>query len=183
VSPTRLAGAALALVAVAVAVADRVGSPGSLLLAALPALAGVGIAWQQAVNGQVRAAGGALLATLVNFVAGTTVLLLALAVSLALRGRPAAAPAEWWLYVGGSLGIVFIAVGAAVVRWTGVLVLGLSMIAGQLTGAVLIDLMVPGRGGGLAANSVLGAALTLLAVLVAGWSRRRRAAPYRAVSP
>lgn len=171
VSPTRLAGAALALVAVVVAVADRFSSPHSLVLATLPALAGLGIAWQQAVTGRVRVAGGALLATFVNFLVGTTVLLAALATAVGVRGAPAALPTEVWLYTGGCLGVVYIACAAAVVRLTGVLVLGLSMIAGQLTGAVLIDLVAPGRSGGLAVNTALGAVITLCAVLIAGLRR------------
>jgi transporter family-2 protein len=48
------------------------------------------------------------------------------------------------------------------------------MIAGQLTGAVLIDLVAPGRGGGLAVNTALGAAITLCAVAVAGLRRSGR---------
>jgi bacterial/archaeal transporter family-2 protein len=174
VSAARLAGAALALVAVVVAVADRFGSPDSLVLATLPALAGLGIAWQQAVTGRVRMAGGALLATFVNFGVGTAVLLVAFGLAAAVRGAPHTLPHEAWLYTGGCLGVVYIACAAAVVRLTGVLVLGLSMIAGQLTGAVLIDLVAPGRGGGLAVNTALGAAITLCAVAVAGLRRGGR---------
>jgi transporter family-2 protein len=177
VSPTRVAGAALALVAVAVAVADRVGSPGTLVLAALPALAGVFIAWQQAVNGRIQVTGGAMLATLVNFVVGTATLLVAFAVSLAVKGPPdppPTAPTDGWLYLGGVVGVLFIAVAVVVVRLTGVLVLGLSMIAGQILGAVAFDVLAPARGGGLAAHTLLGAGLALLAVLVAAQPAMRR---------
>jgi bacterial/archaeal transporter family-2 protein len=171
VSANRLAGAALALVAVVVAVADRVGSPNALVLAALPALAGLFVAWQQAVNGRLEVVGGMLPATLVNFAVGTLALLAAFAVSLAVRGLPAALPAplsrDGWLYTGGALGVVFIAMFVVVVRLTGVLVLGLAMIAGQVLGAVGIDLIAPSRTGGLTAYTVTGASLALLAVLVA----------------
>ncbi|MFI7597183.1 DMT family transporter [Actinoplanes sp. NPDC049681] len=175
VTVPRLAGAVLTVCAVLLAVGDRIGHPSALALAALPLLAGLGIAWQQAVNGHVRVvAGSALVAGLVNFVTGTAVLLLAFAVSALLRGVPSHLPAgPWWLYVGGTLGIVFIAVGAAVVRTIGVLLLGLGMIAGQVTGALLIDALIPAAAGTPGWNTVLGAALTLLAVGVAVAPARR----------
>jgi transporter family-2 protein len=93
---------------------------------------------------------------------------------VALRGFPDHLPAgHWWLYVGGTLGIVFIAVGAAVVRYTGVLLLGLGMISGQVTGALLLDEIVPGDAGRPGWNTILGAVLTLMAVAVAVLPARR----------
>nr|WP_238547425.1 DMT family transporter [Actinoplanes friuliensis] len=182
VTTPRLAGAVLTVCAVLLAVGDRIGHPSALALAVLPLVAGVGIAWQQAVNGHVRVvSGSAMVAGLINFIMGTAVLLVAFAVSVAIRGFPDRLPhGPWWLYVGGSLGIVFIAVGAAVVRYTGVLLLGLGMIAGQVTGALLLDEIVPGAAGRPGWNTVLGAALTLLAVGVAVVPARRRAgSPFR----
>ncbi|MER7457083.1 DMT family transporter [Micromonospora sp. NPDC126480] len=165
----RLAGAALTVVAVVLAVGDRLGDPEALALALLPLLAGVAIAWQQAVNGLVgRATGSPLTATLVNFTVGTLALLVVFAVDLAVRGLPAGSPpAEPWLYLGGLIGIVFIAVAAAIVRFTGVLLLGLASIAGQVVGAVLLDLVLPTAASHPDATTLLGAALTLIAVLVA----------------
>lgn len=175
VTPPRLAGAVLTVIAVLIAVGDRIGHPSALVLAILPLVAGLGIAWQQAVNGHVRVvSGSAMVAGLLNFFMGTAVLLLALAVSVALRGFPHHFPAgPWWLYAGGTLGIVFIAVGAAVVRYTGVLLLGLGMIAGQVTGALLVDEIVPGAAGRPGWNTLLGAALTIVAVGVAVLPARR----------
>ncbi|SBT51912.1 DMT family transporter [Micromonospora auratinigra] len=169
VTPTRLVGAALTVVAVLLAVGDRLGDPKALALALLPLAAGVGIAWQQAVNGRVRgAAGSAMTATLVNFTVGTVALLVTLAVDLAVRGRPAGAfPGEFWLYLGGPIGIVFIALAAAIVRFTGVLLLGLATIAGQIVGAVLLDVVLPTSASHPGPATFLGAALTLVAVLVA----------------
>jgi transporter family-2 protein len=48
-----------------------------------------------------------------------------------------------------------------------VLLLGLGMIAGQVTGALLLDATVPGAAGRPGWNTMLGAALTLVAVAVA----------------
>jgi transporter family-2 protein len=169
VTPNRLVGAALTVLAVLLAVGDRLGDPGALALALLPMLAGVGIAWQQAVNGQVRgASGSALSATLVNFTVGTAALLVTLAIDVVVRGRPGGSfPTEPWLYLGGPIGIVFIALAAAIVRFTGVLLLGLATIAGQIVGAVLLDLVLPTAASHPGLTTLLGAALTMVAVLVA----------------
>lgn len=175
VTTPRLAGAVLTVCAVLLAVGDRIGHPSALVMAVLPLVAGLGIAWQQAVNGHVRVvSGSAMVAGLVNFFMGTAVLLLAFAVSVALGGLPQHLPrGPWWLYVGGMLGIIFIAVGSAVVRYTGVLLLGLGMIAGQVTGALLLDTVLPGEAGRPGWNTVLGALLTLAAVAVAVVPARR----------
>ncbi len=176
VTPNRLIGAMLTVLAVLLAVGDRLGDPDALALALLPLAAGVGIAWQQAVNGRVRAASGsAMTATLVNFTVGTAALLVTFAVDLAVRGRPAGAfPDEPWLYLGGPLGIVFIALAAALVRFTGVLLLGLATIAGQIVGAVLLDLVLPTAASHPGLDTLLGAALTMVAVLVAAFGPTRR---------
>ncbi|MFI7301830.1 DMT family transporter [Micromonospora aurantiaca] len=176
VTPNRLIGAVLTVLAVLLAVGDRLGDPEALVLALLPLAAGVGIAWQQAVNGRVRAAAGsAMTATLVNFTVGTAALLVTLAVDLAVRGRPDGAfPSEPWLYLGGPLGIVFIALAAALVRFTGVLLLGLATIAGQIVGAVLLDLVLPTAASHPGLDTLLGAALTMVAVLVAAFGPARR---------
>jgi transporter family-2 protein len=47
-----------------------------------------------------------------------------------------------------------------------VLLLGLAVIAGQLTGALALDLVVPGPAGAPGLSAFLGVGLTLVAVLV-----------------
>ncbi|APU17523.1 DMT family transporter [Actinoalloteichus fjordicus] len=176
VTTLRVAGAVVAVLAVLIAVSGSLGDPQTLILAVLPALAGVGIAWQQAVNGRVRAAAGsAMPATLVNFIVGTAVLIVAFLISLLVTGPPAALPSEPWLYLGGVIGVLFIALGAMVVARIGVLLLGLSSIAGQLIGAVLLDLLTPSSDAGLTATTLVGSGLTLVAVVLALLPGRRRA--------
>ncbi|MEU6020376.1 DMT family transporter [Micromonospora sp. NPDC047134] len=169
VTGTRLAGAVLTVVAVLLAVGGRGLEPETLGLIALPLIAGIGVAWQQAVNGWVRVASGSTLtATGVNFAVGTSVLLVAFAVSLGVRGVPSGSlPTEPWLYLGGLVGVSFIAVAAAVVRLIGVLVLGLATIAGQVIGAVLLDVVLPTAASQPGPRTFLGALLTLVAVAVA----------------
>ncbi|HET8643403.1 MAG TPA: DMT family transporter [Pseudonocardiaceae bacterium] len=175
----RVTGAVMAVVAVLVTVSDRIGTvntESTLALVVLPLLAGIGIAWQQAVIGQVGvAAGGAAPAALVNFAGGTAVLTAAAAVLAAVRGLPADWPDEPLLYAGGPLGVAYIASAVLVVRWTGVLLLGLGTVAGQVLGALLLDAFVPAvryspaspaADDSLSAATVAGAALALAAVVI-----------------
>jgi bacterial/archaeal transporter family-2 protein len=179
VTRARLLGAALCVVAMVVAVADRLGSPRSLALALLPLAAGAGIAWQQAVNGRVRAAAGsAWPATLVNFLAGSAALAVLFGLIVVVRGGPPSGlPPGLWLYAGGVLGVLVITTAAAVVRVTGVLLLALAAISGQVLGALVLDLLAPADGRP-SANTYAGVALTLVAVMIAsGYWRLARQRP------
>jgi bacterial/archaeal transporter family-2 protein len=165
----RATGACVAVAAVVVAVSDHTSlDAGGLWWALLPAVAGLGLAWQLAVNGRVRlAAGHIVVPTLVNFAVGTAALLVAATIDVLLRGWPATPPGQWWLYLGGPLGIGAVLAAVIAVRLTGVLLLGLSSVAGQLLGAVLLDLVVPTDGGRLSTTSLVGTAITMLAVAIA----------------
>lgn len=180
----RVAGAVLMLVAIGVTVGGQVASAGGgtwLLL--MPVAAGVGVAVQQAINGRVGAAArNAMTATLVNFVVGTVALAAAWLVSLSLRGGPSGRPGSPVLYLGGLVGICFIALAAFVVRWIGVLLLGLASIVGQLAGSVLLDLLAPTRAGGVQAGTLVGIALATVAVAVAAAPRPGRT-PSRRATP
>jgi transporter family-2 protein len=172
---TRLAGSALALVAVAWSVSSQIVGSIPLWMLVMPFIAGLGIGWQQAVNGQVRGiAESALTATFVNFVVGTTVLLIALLVHVGVAGLHLHFPSSPLLYLGGAIGVVFIAGAAILVRITGVLLLGLSTVAGQLSASLVLDVVAPVSGHVVAWTTVAGTLLTLVAVGIA-------AVPSRAV--
>ncbi len=170
----RVVGGALALVAVGVSlqggVLERV--PAWMLL--LPLLAGIGIAWQQATNGRLRQrVGTPLTATLVNFIGGTVLLVAAALVSIAVSGLPASPPTEPWLYVGGAIGVVYIFLSAALVVHTGVLLLGLGTVAGQLIAAFALDLAWPAVSGPGWAIELLTVIVALISVIVAVTPWRR----------
>ncbi|WP_454194478.1 DMT family transporter [Nocardia sp. Marseille-Q1738] len=183
VTAVRLAGAALGVLAVLVAgfghsgaatgglsVPEALRDAPTALLIVLPALAGIGLAWQQAVNGKVGAVGGPLSAALVNFCVGLFALLVLAAAVIATSGGPAEFPTEPWLYLGGFIGVAFIALAALTVRWIGVLLLGLTSVAGQLLFALVLDLFTPTTAG-LSVTAIVGCVLTLVAVGVATRSR------------
>lgn len=176
-TPPRLTGAVLCLVAIVVSSVGKAARAASPLLLVLVVAAGLMVSLQQALNGRVRhAVGDATVATFVNFVVGTTALLAGLLLRAALVGVHVAhwpGVAQWYLYSGGPIGATFVAIAAVVVRSLGVLRLGLAVTAGQLVGAVLLDATVPQHGHGVAAATVVGALLTLVAVAVSGTERRR----------
>ncbi|MBK5305270.1 MAG: DMT family transporter [Frankiaceae bacterium] len=178
-SAPRVAGAVLCLLAVLISALGKGTRDASPLLLALVVVAGFLIAAQQALNGRVRrTTGDAGVATLVNFLVGTAALLAAYllvgaAVGWHIRQWPDAW--HWWLYTGGPLGATFVAVAAVIVRQLGVLRLGLSVIAGQLLGAIVLDVTVPAAAGGVAPATAAGAVLTFIAIAVSGLPARRRA--------
>jgi transporter family-2 protein len=96
-------------------------------------------------------------------------------VEVAIRGWPGPLPAQPWLYLGGALGVLFIGAAAVIVPITGVLLLGLGTVAGQLVGALLLDLFLPTGGDQLTATTLIGTALTLVAVTVIALPSRSRA--------
>lgn len=172
VTPVRLGAAALAIGAVCLAALGRSGGDSgsgagaAYLLIALPALAGLGLAWQQAVNGRVATVGGPVPATTINFATGTAGLLVVEAVQIARIGWPSGFPTEPWLYFGGAIGVFFIAVAALIVRWIGVLLFGLTSVSGQLIGSVVLDVLAP-AGTRLSVLTIVGCVLTLVAAAIA----------------
>jgi transporter family-2 protein len=168
----RVLGSVLTVAAVAWAVSPRfsTGDAGLQLLlpVMLPVLAGFLMSFQQAMNGTATVHYGTpIAATLVNFIAGAVLLWAAWLVKLAVAGAANPLPAQWWYYLGGPLGCVFIGVGALLVRSLGVLVTGLGMIAGQLLGSLGLDLILPVPGTAVALPTVLGTFLTLGAIILA----------------
>ena len=167
-SSPRLIAAAFAVIAVVLAAGERlVESFGWTLavFALLPLLAGAGTSVQQALNGRLSAVGGPWATTLNNFLVGFVALLVCFGLSLFVAGDLRGLPSQAWLYVGGCIGIVFIWLSAVLVRVHGVLVLSLSMIAGNVIGAELIELL--GGHAHVGWLGILAGALTVVGVLVA----------------
>jgi transporter family-2 protein len=168
-SAPRVVGAVLGAVAVSVSALGRPSGELNLLALLLAVAAGFGLSLQSAVNGRLnQAAGDPLVATTVNFTVGTLTLLVGLAVAALTVGVHAAVPpGDWWLYLGGAAGVVFVTLNVVTVRVLGVLRLGLAAVAGQLAGALLLDALLP-DGPGVSLPLAAGALLTLLAFAVAG---------------
>ena len=168
----RVVGAVLTIAAVIWAVSPKLSGTGSvselLLPVLLPLTAGMLMSFQQAMNGTTGMHYGTpITATLVNFIAGLAVLLVFWLVKVAVSGFGEPLPGEWYLYLGGPLGCVFIGLSALLVRSLGVLLTSLGMIGGQLVGSLLLDIFLPAPGSAVVAATVLGTLLTLVAIVVA----------------
>lgn len=173
----RIIGTTLAIIAVVFTVfadfSNPAGHAGQLWLMVVPVVVGAGIAFQAAVNGLLRAAAhSATTATFISFLVGSSVLLGAAIISVAINGWPAHWPSEPLYYVGGVLGVIFIALAAMLVRTAGVLLLSMSNVAGQLLAAVALEAGLP-LAGGVTTALLAGAGVALVAVVVAAIPSRK----------
>ncbi|MDU0367575.1 DMT family transporter [Microbacterium sp. KSW4-17] len=177
VTVRRVIGALLAIAGVVVCLSGDAVNGVPLWMLIVPAIAGAGVAWQQGTNGRLRVrVESPLTATLVNFIGGTVVLLVAAFVHVGVVGAPRAVPTEPWLYVGGAVGVIYIFLSAVVVRRTGVLLLGLGSVVGLLTTSVLLDALWPAPAAPATPVALLAAAVAISGVAVAAvpWRRRSR---------
>ncbi|AJT40477.1 DMT family transporter [Psychromicrobium lacuslunae] len=179
ITPIRVISAALTIAAVIWAVSPRFAKADDiahwLLPVLLPLAAGFLMSFQQAMNAtQTMHYGTPLTATLLNFVAGTLVLVIAWLVKVGVSGLGKALPTEWWYYLGGAIGCLFIGLSAWLVRGLGVLLTGLGTIGGQLLGSLMLDLIFPASGTVITVATWLGTLLTLMAMVLATlpWPRR-----------
>lgn len=140
----RLVGAFLGLSAVVISTVGSTWNQPVSLGILVPVICGVGVSWQQAANGRLTAVGeNAWATTLINFSVGFGLLLGATALILSLTRPVLDFPTNPWLYVGGPVGIVFIAIASIVVRHIGILVYGLCATTGQLVSALAFDAFAP----------------------------------------
>lgn len=175
----RLVGAIVLVIGASVAAwgtGERAAEDPMAPLALLVAIvAGLLVSFQQSMNGRAgRAYGSTTTATTVNYLASTAGLLLAMAAfaTLGLESFGFAAAPQWWMYLAGPLGILFVVTGVSLVPKLGALVLGIGLVTGQLVGSLLMDLLLAPEKVGI--NEIAGTALTLVAVFITSWRRNPR---------
>lgn len=164
-------GTLLVIIAMGFSVYADLSNPNGLSsqvwLILVPVLVGVGVSLQAALSGLLRAAAhSAMTATFISFLVGTVILVAVATVSVLLQGWPTEWPSQPLYYAGGPLGVLFIALAAILVRTAGVLLLSMSNVAGQLVASVALEAGLP-LAGGVSAGLFAGAAIALVAVLVA----------------
>ena len=172
ISPRRIAAAVVTVLAVLVSVLDRIDARNlSLIAVALAGLAGAIVGVQRAMNGLINEHSGQSFTTsLLNFIMGSSVLGIALLIAVAVgKVEFVALPAgPWWIYMGGTIGVIYIAFTSTIVQHLGVLTFTLFSTGGQLIGALLIDIYSPTKGVSVSAYLVSGIVMTFLGVLVGG---------------
>ena len=172
ISPRRIAAAVVTVLAVLVSVLDRIDAKNlSLIAVALAGLAGAIVGVQRALNGLINEHSGQSFTTsLLNFIMGSSALGIALLFAVAMgKVEFVALPAgPWWIYMGGTIGVIYIAFTSTIVQHLGVLTFTLFSTGGQLIGALFIDLYSPTEGVSVSAYLVSGIVMTFLGVLVGG---------------
>lgn len=124
--------------------------------------------WQPAGNSAVAEETGSMLVSITwNFIVGFSILGGVLLIRFLMGQVSFSLPTTWWMYLGGPLGLLSIALMALLVRGLGLLLLGLASTAGQLIGSVLIDLLIPQLGNQVYLVTVLGAVVALLGAGIA----------------
>jgi transporter family-2 protein len=80
----------------------------------------------------------------------------------------------WWMFLGGSIGVFYIAFSAVAVQYVGVLEFTLLSVGGMLIGSLLLDVFVPTQGTHISPYLIAGILLTYLGVIANGQSRFSR---------
>lgn len=102
-----------------------------------------------------------------NFIIGFSALTIGFLVRLGLGHATFALPTKWWMFLGGPLGLLSIALMALLVRKLGLLLLALASTAGQLIGSVAIDLSFPQLGHTVYTMTIVGTIVALVASAIA----------------
>jgi len=172
ISPRRIAAAIVTVLAVFVSVLDRIDAKNlSLIAVALAGLAGAIVGVQRAMNGLINEHSQQSFTTsLLNFIMGSGALGIVLIIAVAIgKVEFVALPAgPWWIYAGGTIGVIYIAFTSTIVQHLGVLTFTLFSTGGTLIGALLIDIILPTKGVDISAYLVSGIVMTFLGVLVGG---------------
>ena len=168
----RVAAAGVTVLAVLVSVLDRIEAENLSLFAVIfGGFAGAIVGVQRALNGQINESSRQSFATSwLNFIMGTTFLFILLSIGVLInRAEIVALPSgPWWMYMGGTIGVIYIAFTSTIVQHLGVLTFTLISVGGQLVGSLLIDLYSPTQGVQISTYLVSGIVMTYLGVLVGG---------------
>jgi transporter family-2 protein len=177
ITSRRILAATLTVFAVFVSVLDRINAADlNFLFVSLACIAGAVVGIQRALNGRINEYSQQSFATsLLNFIMGTTFLVIFLTLTLIFGDSKIVAPpaGPWWMYTGGFIGVMYIAWSATIVQHLGVLTFTLFSVGGQLVSSLLIDLISPTHGVRVSWYLVAGILLSYLGV-IAGGARNSR---------
>ena len=178
ITKQRVIAAIITILAVVVSTWDRFTiSNFSVLTIVLAVFSGTWVGVQRALNGQINSYSKASFATsLLNFITGTTFLLFLLLLRTLFTDHSVMnfTSAPWWMFLGGSIGVIYIALSAHIVQYVGVLEFTLFSVGGMLIGSLLIDIIVPTKGTVVSGFLIAGILLTYLGVIANGQSRFSR---------
>jgi len=178
ITKQRVIAAIITILAVVISTWDRFTiSNFSVLTIVLAVFSGTWVGVQRALNAQINSYSKASFATsLLNFITGTTFLLFLLLLRTLFTDHSVMnfTSGPWWMFLGGSIGVIYIALSAHIVQHVGVLEFTLFSVGGMLIGSLLIDIIVPTKGTIISGFLIAGILLTYLGVIANGQSRFSR---------
>ena len=132
--------------------------------AILAVLAGVLVSLSRQINGRLSLSTSAMESSFWNHLVGLVfITFVAVLAGGLFSGSPAQSP--WWAYLGGPIGVIFIAAGSWLITRIGAARTAILIIAGQMVFGVLLDVLM-GAPGDLWARTI-GVALILAGMWVA----------------
>jgi transporter family-2 protein len=167
----RVLAALITIIAVLVAVWEEIQlSNISPIPVVVVFVGGFMIGVQRALNGQINdISGQSFSTTWLNFFMGTSTLLILLIINTARGNEIVGLPTSpWWIYWGGTIGVLYIASSSVIVAKIGVLSFTLFATGGQLIGSLIFDLIAPPEKVTVGINLVVGILITYIGVLVGG---------------
>jgi len=178
ISKWRIIAAIITFGAVVVSAWDRfVMSDFSILAVILAVFAGSWVGVQRALNGQINSFSKKSFATSqLNFITGFSFLTILLILRSLFTDHSIMnlTSGPWWMFLGGSIGVFYIAFSAVAVQYVGVLEFTLLSVGGMLIGSLLLDVFVPTEGTQISPYLITGIFLTYLGVIANGQSRFSR---------
>ncbi|MEL6841223.1 MAG: DMT family transporter [Pseudomonadota bacterium] len=134
-----------------------------ILFAALAVLAGALVSLSRQINGRLALSTSAMESSFWNHIVGLGFLTLAALLFGGLfAGEPQASP--WWAYLGGPIGVIFIAAGSWLIARIGAAQTAMLIIAGQMISGVVLDIAMGTAGNPWA--RIVGVALILAGMWV-----------------
>jgi transporter family-2 protein len=166
ITPKRSLAALIGIAAVLLSVTDFQGKILWIPIIAV-VIAGLAVTVQFALNGRVTQASNSQVSAFINFPMSLITVSATLIVMNLFGKNWNTWPNQWWLYTAGFLGAVVVFLAAATIRTLGVLLFGLSSVAGQLITSIALDVILPNANINVGWALISGAGLMLLAVYLA----------------
>jgi transporter family-2 protein len=141
--------------------------------------AGALVATQPALNGQIaNQTGQPAAAALVNFIVGFITLIIVYGVRQQVSPQAFNVPPMPWenpvIWLGGPFGVLFVLTAAFMAKTLGVFLFTLTSVVGQLSGAILMDVLFPTATTNITWQLILGISITGAAVVLASGKKKTK---------
>ena len=141
--------------------------------------AGALVSTQPALNGQIaNHTGQPAAATMVNFIVGFITLVVVYAVAHQVNPQSFNVPPMPWenpvIWLGGPFGVLFVLTASFMAKTLGVFLFTLTSVVGQLSGAILMDVLFPTASTNITWQLLLGISITGAAVVLASGKKNTK---------